>query len=324
MANNPPVKLLELVRQRIRLKGYSIRTEKTYAAWIRQFILFHEKRHPKDMGKAEIEAFLSHLVINRNVAPSTQNQAFNALLFLYDQVLEIKMPEDISAVRSKKPVRLPTVMTPEETQRVISAMRGTHKLMAEILYGCGLRVMECVRLRVKDVDFAMNQLVVRDGKGRKDRITVLPQKILEPMKAHLHYVQRLHQRDLREGYGRVFLPYALSRKYPAADKSWGWQYVFPSQKRSVDPRSGIKRRHHAHETGVRRALKQAARVVGIVKPITCHTLRHSFATDLLANGYDIRTVQDLLGHKDVSTTMIYTHVLNRGGKGVVSPLDAQV
>jgi len=320
---NPPVKLLDQVRQRIRLKGYSIRTEKSYTEWIRRYILFHGKQHPKEMGKREIEAFLSHLAINRNVAPSTQNQAFNALLFLYDQVLEIKMPEDIRSVRSKKPVRMPTVMTPDETRRVISAMRGVHKLMAEILYGCGLRVLECVRLRVKDVDFAMNQIMVRDGKGAKDRITVLPQKIVEPLKNHLRHVHHLHEKDLRDGYGRVYLPHALSRKYRNADMSWGWQYVFPAGKRSVDPRSGILRRHHAHETGVRRALKQAAEMAGIDKPISCHTLRHSFATDLLANGYDIRTVQDLLGHKDVSTTMIYTHALNRGGKGVVSPLDAR-
>ncbi len=324
MSSNRPMKLLDMVRHRIRLKGYSIRTEKTYTDWIRRFILFHDKRHPKDMGKKEIEAFLSHLVINRNVAPSTQNQAFHALLFLYDQVLEIKMPENISAVRSKKPVRLPTVMTREETQQVINVMRGSHKLMAEIMYGCGLRVMECLRLRVKDIDFGMNQILARDGKGSKDRITVLPQKIIEPIQIHLRYVKYLHQKDLKEGYGRVFLPFALSRKYPKADRSWGWQYVFPAGKRSVDPRSGIKRRHHAHETAVRKAIKQAAQITGIVKPITCHTLRHSFATDLLANGYDIRTVQDLLGHKDVSTTMIYTHVLNRGGKGAVSPLDAGV
>jgi integron integrase len=312
---------LDKVRQRIRLKGYSIRTERSYSQWIKRFILFHNKRHPRDMGKMEIEAFLSHLAINRNVAASTQNQAFNALLFLYNHVLGMKMPDDIKAMRSKKPVRVPTVMTREETNRLISSMNGTKKLMAEIMYGCGLRVIECVRLRVKDVDFSMNQIVVRDGKGKKDRITVLPQRIIKSLQSHLSYVYRRHQKDLRDGYGHVFLPYALARKYRNADKSWSWQYVFPAKTISVDPRSGEKRRHHIHETVIRKAIKAAAQTAGIVKPVTCHTLRHSFATDLLMAGYDIRTVQDLLGHKDVSTTMVYTHVLNRGGKGVVSPLD---
>jgi integron integrase len=273
------------------------------------------------MGKVEIEAFLSDLVMNRNVAASTQNQAFNALLFLYNQVLEMKMPDDINAIRSRKPVRVPTVMSREETNRLISSMDGTKKLMVEIMYGCGLRVMECVRLRVKDVDFAMNQIVVRDGKGKKDRITILPQRIRPLLQSHLSYVRRLHQKDLRDGYGCVYLPYALSRKYRNADRSWAWQYVFPAKTISVDPRSGKKRRHHIHETVIRKAIKTAARTAGIVKPVTCHTLRHSFATDLLMAGYDIRTVQDLLGHKDVSSTMVYTHVLNRGGRGVVSPLD---
>ena len=240
MASKPPVKLLDQVRQRIRLKGYSIRTERSYTEWIRRFILFHDKRHPKEMGKPEIEAFLSDLVTNRDVAASTQNQAFNALLFLCKQVLEIKLPDEISAMRSKKPVRVPTVMTSEETTRVISAMQGTNKLMAEIMYGCGLRVIECVRLRVKDVDFAMNQIVVRDGKGKKDRITVLPQKIQESLRDHLQYVHHLHQKDLKDGYGRVFLPNALAKKYRDADKSWGWQYVFPAKTLSVDPRSGKK------------------------------------------------------------------------------------
>jgi integron integrase len=259
--------------------------------------------------------------VNRNVAASTQNQAFNALLFLYNHVLEKKMPDDINAMRSKKPVRVPTVMTREETTRLISSMNGTKKLMAEIMYGCGLHVIECVRLRVKDVDFAMNQIVVRNGKGKKDRITVLPQRIRKSLQSHLSYVQSLHQKDLRDGYGHVYLPNALARKYRNADKSWAWQYVFPAKTVSVDPRSGEKRRHHIHETVIRKAIKAATRTAGIVKPVSCHTLRHSFATDLLMAGYDIRTVQDLLGHKDVSTTMVYTHVLNRGGKGVVSPLD---
>lgn len=320
--SKPPVKLLDKVRQRIRLKGYSIRTEKSYVEWIRRFILFHNKRHPKEMGKKEIESFLSHLVLQRNVAPSTQNQAFNAILFLFDQVLEMGMPENIQSIRSKKPVRVPTVMTLEETRKVIAIMNGVHQLMAKAIYGCGLRVLECLRLRVKDIDFCLNQIVVRDGKGKKDRITVLPAGIKPDIEAHLKYVQRIHQKDLRDGYGRVYLPYALAKKYPNADRQWGWQYVFPSKSFSVDPRSGIKRRHHMHESSIRKAIHQAAKISGIIKPISCHTLRHSFATHLLMDGYDIRTVQELLGHKDVSTTMVYTHVLNRGDRGVVSPLDS--
>jgi len=318
---NPPVKLLDRVRQSIRLKGYSIRTEKTYVSWIRQFVLFHAKRHPRDMGKPEIEAFLSYLVMKRNVASSTQNQAFNSILFLYNNVLDVDMPQDINALRSKKPVRVPTVMTREETLKLIGSMHGTHQLMAKLMYGCGLRVIECVRLRVKDVDFAMNQVIVRDGKGKKDRITVLPEGARPLLEEHLVYVKRLHQSDLDKGYGRVYLPNALDRKYPNSNRQWGWQYVFPAKTLSNDPRSGIKRRHHLHDSSIRKAIRKAAKLCGIVKPVSCHTLRHSFATDLLADGYDIRTVQELLGHKDVSTTMIYTHVLNRGGRGVRSPLD---
>ena len=319
---NTPVKLLDQVRRKIRLKGYSIRTEKTYVEWIRRFILFHDKRHPKEMGKAEIESFLAHLVIQRNVASSTQNQAFNAILFLYDQVLEAKMPDDIQAIRSKKPARVPTVMTHDETHKMIAVMSGVHRLMAKMMYGCGLRVLECLRMRVKDIDFALNQIVVRDGKGKKDRITVLPDGIKADIEIHLQYVKRIHQQDLCRGFGRVYLPNALERKYPSANKQWGWQYVFPSKSLSIDPRAGAKRRHHMHESGIRKAIRQAAKMCGIIKPVGCHTLRHSFATHLLMDGYDIRTVQELLGHKDVSTTMIYTHVLNRGGRGVVSPLDA--
>jgi integron integrase len=320
----PQTKLLDQVRNRIRLKGYSIRTEKTYVEWIRRFILFHNKQHPKQMGKKEIESFLSYLVVQRNVAPSTQNQAFNAILFLFRQVLEMEMPENIQSIRSKKPVRVPTVMTPEETHKLIAMMNGVHQLMAKTIYGCGLRVLECLRLRVKDVDFSLNQIVVRDGKGKKDRITVLPDGIKPEIEAHLLRTQSLHQQDLRDGYGRVYLPYALARKYPNADRQWGWQYVFPSKSLSKDPRSGIKRRHHMHASSIRKAIQRAAKLSGVIKPVGCHTLRHSFATHLLMNGYDIRTVQELLGHKDVSTTMIYTHVLNRGGRAVVSPLDANL
>jgi integron integrase len=322
LMGNPPIKLLDKVRRKIRLKGYSIRTEKSYVEWIRRFILFHGKRHPKEMGKEEIESFLSHLVIQRNVASSTQNQAFNAILFLYDQVLEAKMPEDIQAIRSKKPVRVPTVMTPEETQKMIAMLSGVHQLMAKMMYGSGLRVLECLRLRVKDIDFALNQIIVHDGKGQKDRITVFPDGIKADVEGHLQYVRRIHQEDLRRGFGRVYLPHALDRKYPAADRQWGWQYVFPSKTLSVDPRSGLKRRHHMHESSIRKAIHKATKLSGIAKPVGCHTLRHSFATDLLKDGYDIRTVQELLGHKDVSTTMVYTHVLNRGGRCVVSPLDS--
>ena len=318
---NPPVKLLDKVRQSIRLKGYSIRTEKSYVSWIKRFILFHDKRHPQDMGKPEIEAFLSHLVMKRNVASSTQNQAFNAILFLYKYALDTDMPEDINALRSKKPVRVPTVMTREETLKLFAMMHGTHQLMAKLIYGCGLRVMECVRLRVKDIDFAMNQIIVRDGKGKKDRITVLPDDVKPALKEHLVYVKQLHQDDLARGYGRVYLPNALAKKYPNADRQFGWQYAFPAKTLSKDPRSVMKRRHHLHVSSIQKAIRKAVRLSSVVKPVGCHTLRHSFATHLLAEGYDIRTVQELLGHKDVSTTMIYTHVLNRGGKGVKSPLD---
>lgn len=319
--DQPPVKLLDKVRHRIRLKGYSIRTEKTYVEWIRRFIVFHNKRHPKEMGRIEIESFLTHLVMQHNVAPATQNQAFNAILFLYVQVLEMDMPDNIQSMRSKKPVRVPTVMTKDEVACVISLMSDVHQLMAKIMYGCGLRVLECLRLRVKDLDFALNQIIVRDGKGKVDRITVFPDGIKGDVKTHLHHVKLVHQQDLENGYGQVYMPYALSKKYPNADKQWGWQYVFPSKTLSNDPRSTIKRRHHLHESSVRKAIHQSVKLSGIIKPVSCHTLRHSFATHLLMDGYDIRTVQELLGHKDVSTTMVYTHVLNRGGRGVVSPLD---
>jgi integron integrase len=273
------------------------------------------------MGKPEIEDFLSYLVMKRNVASSTQNQAFNAILFLYNNVLNADMPQDINALRSKKPVRLPTVMTREESLKLIGAMRGTHQLMAKLMYGSGLRVMECIRLRVKDIEFAMNQIIVRDGKGKKDRVTVLPESVKPALKEHLAYVKRIHQNDLNAGFGRVYLPNALARKYPNAARQWGWQYAFPAKTLSEDPRSGMKRRHHLHVSSIQKAIRKSVKLCSIVKPVGCHTFRHSFATHLLQDGYDIRTVQELLGHKDVSTTMIYTHVLNRGGKGVKSPLD---
>ena len=318
MSHKP--KLLEQVRMKIRQKHYSIRTEQAYVDWIRRFILFHGKRHPLEMGEPEVEAFLTHLAVNRNVAASTQNQAFSALLFLYREVLQQELAV-VNAKRAKKPSRLPVVLTQDEVQNLFAHLQGVHHLMASLLYGAGLRLMECVRLRVKDVDFDYGQILVRDGKGQKDRVTMLPQSVVGLLRHHLDKVRLIHEQDLKDGFGEVYLPYALSRKYPRARFEWGWQYVFPSQKRSVDPRSGQERRHHLNEQTLQRAIKKAIRAAGIHKPASTHTLRHSFATHLLESGYDIRTVQELLGHKDVSTTMIYTHVLNRGGHGVVSPLD---
>jgi len=317
----PPKMLLDQVRERIRLKHYSIRTEQAYVAWIKRFILFHHKRHPRDMGRREIEAFLSHLAVVRKVSSSTQNQAFNALLFLYNHVLNKSLDDGINAIRAKRSTRLPEVMTHEEALKLIERLAGTHRLMAQLLYGSGLRLMECVRLRVKDVDFNRNHIVVRDGKGSKDRVTVLPETLRASLREHLKWVQRLHQDDLAKGYGSVYLPDALGRKYPNASREWGWQYVFPSKGLSTDPRSGEVRRHHIHENNLQKAVKSAAQMARIGRRVSCHTFRHSFATGLLEAGYDIRTVQELLGHKNVNTTMIYTHVLNRGAKAVRSPLD---
>ncbi len=303
------------------MRHYSIRTEQAYTDWIKRFILFHHKKHPREMGGAEVEQFLTHLAVEGRVAASTQNQALSALLFLYKEVLKMELPWLEDMKRAKKPQRLPVVLTVEEVKRVLARMDGQHGLMADLLYGAGLRLLECVRLRVKDVDFAMRQITVRDGKGEKDRVTMLPQAVAEPLRAHLEKVKVLHEHDLEDGFGEVYLPYALDRKCPNAAKEWGWQYVFPAAGRSLDPRSGKERRHHVDEQSLQRAMKKAVRAAGLTKPATCHTLRHSFATHLLQSGYDIRTVQELLGHKDVETTMIYTHVLNLGGKGVASPLD---
>jgi len=319
--NKPPKKLLDQVRELIRLKHYSIRTEQTYVSWIKRFILFHDKKHPNDMGKAEVEKFLSHLATNLNVASSTQNQAFNALLFLYKQVLKKDLGDNINSIRAKKPVRLPTVMTDDEAMKVINMLSGTHQLMAKLLYGSGIRLMECIRLRVKDVDFKMNQIMVRNGKGQKDRITIFPDRAKKDIREHLERIRRIHEDDLTRGYGSVYLPYALERKYPKANREWIWQYVFPAKSISKDPRTGISRRHHIHENSLQKAVKKAAQLSLVNKPVSPHVFRHSFATRLLENGYDIRTVQELLGHKDVNTTMIYTHVLNKGGKAVRSPLD---
>jgi len=318
---NPPVKLLDRVRNKIRLKHYSIRTEKAYIAWIKRYIRFHNMNHPIDMGQEEIEAFLTHLAVQGNVSSSTQNQAFNALLFLYRHVLNKDVIGEINALRAKKPQRLPTVLSVNEVMAVIDAMSGTFQLIAKILYGCGLRGIECVRLRVQDIDFELNHIMVRDAKGNKDRATVFPDEIKKGLEEHLRYVKRLHESDLSKGFGRVYLPDALATKYRNADKEWGWQYAFPSKTISIDPRSGIKRRHHIHLQSLNRTIKQATTVARIKKNISSHTFRHSFATHLLQDGYDIRTIQELLGHKDVSTTMIYTHVVKKGGRGVVSPLD---
>jgi len=290
-------------------------------AWIRRYILFHNKRHPNEMGSKEIETFLTHLAIKENVAASTQNQALSALLFLYRYVLQKDLDGPIDALRAQKPKRLPTVLTKEEVRKVISHLPGTPRLMASLLYGSGLRLMECLRLRVKDLDFAQRQIIVRDGKGQQDRVTMLPESLIAPLQEHLQRVKRLHEEDLDKGYGAVYLPDALERKYPNASREWAWQYVFPSDRLSEDPRTGIVRRHHLDESNLQKAVKEAARLAGIAKLVGPHTFRHSFATHLLQNGYDIRTVQELLGHKDVKTTMIYTHVLQRGGLAVRSPLD---
>jgi len=314
-------KLLDQVKNLIRTKHYSIRTEEAYVGWIRKFILFHGKRHPREMGENEISAFLTHLAVNRNVAASTQNQAFNALLFLYRNVLGMEFGTLDNVERAKKPRKLPVVFTKEEIREIINQLDGYKWIMAQLMYGSGLRVMECVRLRVKDIDFGYRQILVREGKGSKDRVTMLPEIVSAPLERHLEKVKATHERDLGAGFGTVYLPFALERKYKNADRSWAWQYVFPATKRSVDPRSGVERRHHMAESVIQRAVKQAIRNAEIPKTGNCHALRHSFATHLLEAGYDIRTVQDLLGHKDVSTTMIYTHVLNKGGRGVQSPGD---
>ena len=299
-----PRRLLAAVRETIRLKHYSLRTEETYVHWIKRFIYFHGKRHPRDMGAAEVTAFLNHLVTSRDIAASTQNQALSALLFLYREVLAEPLAWLDGVVRVKRPARVPTVLSPPEASALLAGMTGTKWLMAAQLYGAGLRLRECLTLRVKDVDFDYRQVVVRQGKGAKDRRTLLPGVTMEPLRAHLARVKALHEKDLAAGYGDVELPHALSVKYPNAGRQWGWQFVFPSHKMSADPRSGVIRRHHVYENYVIRGVKQAAHAARIVKHVSCHTLRHSFATHLLENGYDIRTVQELLGHSSVETTMI--------------------
>jgi integron integrase len=309
------------LHEAIRRRSFSRRTEQSYWYWIRWFIRHNGVRHPAEMGAKEVEAFLSWLATERDVAAATQNQALAALLFLYKQVLGQELPWFKGLVRAKRPVRLPVVLTRADAQRLLAQMQGVKWLMASLLYGAGLRQIECLQLRVKDIDFAYRQILVRDGKGAKDRVTMLPEQTVQPLQEHLGRVRTLHQRDLAAGHGEVSLPDALARKYPRAAREWAWQFVFPSGNLSADPESGVLRRHHIYPDTLQRAVKEAARAARIVKPVSCHTLRHSFATHLLEGGYDIRTVQELLGHSDVSTTMVYTHVLNKGGRGVRSPLD---
>ena len=305
----------------MRMRHMSARTEEAYVGWIRRFIFFNRKRHPDEMGESEITAFLSHLATNAHVAASTQNQALAALLFLYQRVLGRDLDWLVNLVHAKRPERLPLVLSRGEVSAVLDRMGGVPALMATLLYGSGLRVLECAELRVKDLDFDRREVTVHDGKGRKDRVTMLPDLLKPSLLGHLAMVRELHERDLSQGAGAVALPDALDRKYPNASKDWAWQWVFPASRHYMDRATGQKRRHHVHETVLQRTFKAAVRAAGIGKNATVHTLRHSFATHLLEGGYDIRTIQELLGHKDVRTTMIYTHVLNRGGRGVRSPLD---
>ena len=319
--DTPPVRLLDQVRDRLQVKHYVIRTETSYVEWIRRFILFHNKRHPKDMAAAEVEQYLTHLAVARQVSASTQNQALAALLFLYKEVLRIELPWLDGVTRAKPSQHLPVVLSRDEVQRLLLHVSGVEALVLQLLYGTGMRLMEAIRLRIKDVDFDRHEILIRDGKGSKDRVTVLPQKLIAPLLAQKQAALSLAQTDRVANVPGVYLPFALARKYPLADKESGWQYFFPADSLSVDPRTSLTRRHHLDEKRIQRAMKAAVRAIMLAKPATPHTLRHSFATHLLERGYDIRTVQELLGHKDVKTTQIYTHVLNRGGLAVVSPLD---
>ena len=317
----PPRRLLDVMRERLRLRHYSRRTEVAYVDWVRRFIRFNGRRHPRELGAADVTAFLSSLAVQRHVAASTQNQALAAVLFLYREVLALDLPWLTDVARAKRPRRLPVVLTRAEVRSLLDRMEGMHALMARLMYGSGMRLMECVELRVKDLDMARGEVVVRQGKGGKDRVTMFPASLAAEMAAHLEGVRQVHQRDRAAGVPGVALPDALAVKNPSAAESWGWFWVFPQDRLSVDPRCGVRRRHHAYEQTFQRALRQAAIRAGIAKPVSSHALRHSFATHLMEAGYDIRTVQELLGHRNVTTTMIYTHVLNRGGRGVVSPLD---
>jgi integron integrase len=317
------MKLMDQVRNKIRYKQYSLRTEQAYTGWIRRYIFFHNKRHPAEMGASEIESFLTHLAVERKVSPATQNLALNSILFLYREVLEIELPwlDDFS--HAKRPQRLPVVLSREEVNTLLDSVdKPLHSLVLRLLYGTGMRLMECIRLRVKDLDFGRNEITIREGKGRKDRVTVLPAAVLDDLKRQLVLARRWYDQDRVNHVPGVFMPDALARKYPNAGKEWAWHWVFPSSKLSTCPRTKVIRRHHMDEKAIQRSMKQAVHRVGIAKPASPHTLRHSFATHMLENGYDIRTVQELLGHSNVKTTMIYTHVLNRGGRGVRSPLDS--
>jgi integron integrase len=329
---NPKDRLFDQCREVLRFHHYALRTEEAYLQWIRRYLKFHRSadrtgpqqgwRHPKEMGSGQVREFLTHLALNSDVAASTQNQALNALVFLYEQVLQSPLGDLSETARVTRPPRLPAVLTHEETQQVLAALKpGTCGLIIRLLYGTGMRLMECLRLRVKDVDFTGGRIVVREGKGDKDRVTMLPDKLKLELQRHLERVKLLHEQDVAEGFGGVYLPHALARKYPNAEREWGWQWVFPSARRSSDPRSNAVRRHHVHELSVQREMKEAVRLAKLPKPATCHTLRHSFATHLLEAGYDIRTIQELLGHENVATTQIYTHVMNKPGIGVRSPLD---
>ena len=311
-------KLLDRMREAMRSRHYSRSTERTYCNWVKRFIFFHNVRHPDEMGEVEINAFLTHLAVKEHVSASTQNQALSALLFLYRYVLDRDIGDLGGVIRARKPKRLPVVMTREEVKAVLDHLEGEKWLMASLMYGSGLRLMECLRLRVQDVDFAGNQITVRDGKGS---VTMLPETVKQPLRRHLKKVRAIHEKDRATGYGRVSMPYALARKYPNAGSEWRWQWVFPQANRWINTRTAEEGRHHVHQSIIQDAVKDSVRRVGMTKRASCHTFRHSFATHLLEDGYDIRTVQELLGHKDVRTTMVYTHVLNRGGQGVRSPVD---
>ena len=317
-----PPRLMDQLRNALRTRHYSRRTEQAYSLWVRRYIHFHQLKHPAEMAEPEINAFLTHLAVDLKVASSTQTQALSALLFLYRKVLAIEIGELTEVIRSRKPKRLPVVMTRDEVKAVLNHLDTEKWLMASLMYGAGLRLMELLRLRVQDINFELFEITVRDGKGGKDRVTMLPQSLVTPLRQQLQLARVVHERDLAEGWGRVVLPDALDRKYPNAAAEWGWQWVVPQQRRWTNPKTGWQGRHHLHETILQRSVKVAVKAAGVEKNVGCHTFRHSFATHLLATGYDIRTIQELLGHKDVSTTMIYTHVLNRGGHGVRSPMDA--
>lgn len=320
-SNRQKPKLLDQVRHVIRTKHYSIRTEQAYTDWIKRYIIYHKKRHPLEMGELEISQFLTYLAVNQRVAASTQNQALCGIVFLYKHVLKKDLGDFENIIWAKKPTRLPVVFTQEEAKAVLGQLKGTKWLMGMLLYGAGLRLIECLSLRVKDIDFGYNQIIIRDGKGEKDRETMLPKIIKEALKVHLEKAQKIHKQDLKSGFGTVYLPYALDRKYRNANKEWKWKYIFPASQLSIDPRSSVKQRHHLNESVLQKSVKVAIRKAGITKHASCHTFRHSFATHLLLSGYDIRTVQELLGHKDIRTTMIYLHVIKQGGMGVISPAD---